>query len=308
MNTYAFTWHEVVTHTHPELHGIFSPDLSSLITKARQYGIGRALSFQKAQYSDADFSKIHILINWWNFLNSETSHEFRDKETTDKIQDTILYLVTHDYPLSVYAVYCPSYKTGDGVSGYNGAIGTYTQRMIRRMSDFVYGSQTAGIKTLGIAYFSDLLLENYEALRGTSYKTDLTENYEDFRSTFARYDPHKIIATTLLSNIPSLKNRIGEKGITDGDIPVPLSVMNVVLKRNEVFYKNVLGWEDEEIRLRTETLGRCYSCMGDTFRQLYNHGIMFWTESAYERGRMYSGMRQNNPLPIIYPPKIDGTS
>jgi len=65
-----------------------------------------------------------------------------------------------------------------------------------------------------------------------------------------------------------------------------------------------LGWEDSLVVDRTKTLARCYSYMGDVFRKKYPDGIMFWVESAYERGKMYSGMNLHYPIPIIYPLKL----
>ena len=44
--------------------------------------------------------------------------------------------------------------------------------------------------------------------------------------------------------------------------------------------------------------------MGKEITHLYPYGLMVFTENAYERGAMYSGIEiDRNPIPIFYPRK-----
>ena len=277
-------------------------DLSSLITQARQFGLGRPVSFQKTEYTDSDLNKLKILISWWQLLNKISIPEWRDTLTTRKIQRIICSSLVDNRPLTFYAIFCPSYKKGIGVSGYTGKIGNHTKSYIRKYSNFVTETQKIGFMTNAVAYFSDLLLENFEKLIGTDYKKDLRNNFLSFKKEFSVASKRKI-ETRLLSEIDAFKSTIGEQGTLDGKINIPKKFFNIVMERNKVFYLNELGWSVQTVKERTEILARCYSKMGEVFREIYPNGVMFWVESAYERGSMYSGVQQDNPIPIIYPTK-----
>jgi hypothetical protein len=170
------------------------------------------------------------------------------------------------------------------------------------MAEFVNNSKEFGLKVHATAYFSDLLLESYNRLLGTEYKNDLKSNFLDFKGQFDAASNSEV-DVKLLSSIPEIALKVGEKGIGTGELTIPTDVFDRIYKRNLVFYETVLGWNTEQVKLRTDILARSYSLMGDVFREMYPNGIMFWTESAYERGVMYSGMNLEDPLPIIYPNK-----
>lgn len=279
--------------------------LSGLITKARQRGIGKPITFQKTEYSENDFQKISVLIKWWNLLNTKTLVEFRDKATNETIQNIIIDTILEKKPLTIYSIFCPSYKKGIGAIGYTGVIGNHTKQLIKEIASFIYQSREIGINTKGLVYFSNLLLENLDLLKNTEYKSDLENNFEFFKHEFKLNDPENLINVELLSGVEVFNSQIGEKGITDGNIAIPDEIYDLVLNRNKIFYKNNLGWNDQQVEVRTKILARSYAFMGSNLNKIFPNGIMFWVESAYERGRMYNGMDQNNPLAIIYPIKND---
>lgn len=277
-------------------------DISSLVTYARQAGIGKAVSFQKTAYTDIDLDKMNKLVEWWNFLNNNTSAEWRDKVTSNKIEKIVSRAVSEDSFIHIYAVFCPSYNKGKGSYGYAGICGNHTLNMIKKMTIFFNKTFKKGIKIKATAFFSDLLLENYTKLKNTSYKADLEKNFQDFKNKFSKESDGQI-EVKKLSSIKDLLDKMGEEGIINGDLGVPKNIYLRTLKRNEIFYKTQLGWSDREIIDRSQTLARCYSFMGTIFRKYFPNSIMYWVESAYERGSMYSGVYQDDPIPIIYPIK-----
>jgi hypothetical protein len=280
-------------------------ELSSLVTMAKKYGIGNPVTFQKTVYTDDDISKIEKLFSWWKFLFSNSMIEYRDRHSLSSIQKVLCSCVSKNVKLTIYAVYCPSYKKGLGEVGYTGVVGKHTNKLIREMVNFVYNSKGSGIDTCGEAFFSDLLLENFDKLKGTQYKEDLMLNYEDFKKIFRDNDQEGLISVKLLSEVGDLRSGLGEVGIQSSLKVVPDDIFELVNKRNEVFYMVNLGWTKDVVLMRSRVLSSSYAYMGREFRTLYPNGLMFWTESAYERGRLYHGLDVANPLPIIYPPKSE---
>lgn len=126
-------------------------------------------------------------------------------------------------------------------------------------------------------------------------------NFNDFIKSIDRYK--NIINCSLLSSEEELNLKIGKAGLKMQNM-IPRDVFINVYNRNICFYKNILGWSDSDIYERTEVLATCYNIMGNYFKHKYgDSSIMFWTESAYERARMYSGLSQDKPLPILFPVK-----
>lgn len=299
--TVILTWQEIVGLIAPGVE-LDQKGMSSLITQARQLGIGKVISFQKTAYSQKDLDRLKIIINWWNFLNKSTIPELRDLKTEKKIQKLVIESVGNKKPLIIYSIFCPSYKKGKGAYGYRTNIGKNTKAFISKLISFINCSSDFGLDTSAKVYFSDLLLENYLKLKGTNYQQDLEKNYQDFKKEVLRTGKGKI-KISKLSSFKEIQKKIGEKGILGGPIGVPRNVYETVFTRNKIFYLGQLGWNEKMVKERTSVLARCYSFMGEALRKKFPKGIMFWTESAYERGKMYSGFSQENPLPIIYPQK-----
>lgn len=287
----------------PDWYNLQQKDLSSLITYSRQLGLGEPITFQKTSYSQKDLEHLRILLSWWNLVNLISNKEWRDKITARIIQRNAILSLIENKPLEIYSIFCPSYKKGNGEYGYMGVIGNHTKAYIHKLSGFVKLSKELGLSIHATAYFSDLLLENYECIQGTTYKEDLKTNYLSFKREFL--DVGNFVETKLLSSINELSKGIGEKGIRKGVINIPIEIFEKILERNKVFYINGLGWTNSMVKERTDILISSYSLMGLVFRKMYPNGIMFWVESAYERGVMYNGYDQDAPIPTIYPIKDD---
>lgn len=303
MTNPIYTWQQI-THFVLGQGSQDIPGLSNLINLARKKGLGAPISYQKTEYQQSDLRILSPIIKWWQYLTNISLVDFGDKANTQAIQSNLMDSVLNNQSLTVYSIFCPSYKKGLGALGYTGITGKHTRQLLQQLIEFIYHSNSLGVSTQGIVYFSDLLLENYPLLQTTSYQDDLQKNYQDFSKIIAVQDPNSYIQVHLLSEIPELKVNIGEEGIVQGPLNVPEEVKNIVLARNKIFYKTTLGWTDAQVETRTEVLARCYAYMGEIFRQVHPKGIMFWVESAYERGKMYCGIHPQ-PIPIIYPIKYD---
>ncbi len=302
----VFTWNEIVKEIMPQ--GSFGENPSnknwcSVITFARKFGIGEPISFQKTSYSPAEVGMLKKILAWWEYLGEFSNVEFRDNLMTREMLRCVISSLKSEKPVKIYAVFCPSYATGKGVVGYTGKVGPRTKSSISSMVSFLERSNDLGIKMEGVAYFSDLLLENYEKLQGTDYKKDLESNFREFEDILIQ--SRFITEVKKLSEIKDLEKEIGERGIEPADLKEDSGkLFECIYKRNIPFYEEELGWGDEEIRQRTKTLIGSYRILGRFFKNLFPDGLMFWTESAYERGLMYNaGLDKENVIPIIYPRK-----
>jgi len=294
----VLTWQQAIKSIDADVD-LSQKDLSCLVTYARKAGVGEEITFQKTKYSEDDLVKLNKIIVWWDYLNSHTAEEWRDKTTSIKMQKILCSAVSQNKTINIYSIFCPSYKKGKGAFGYTGVTGEHTKSKIHELEKFINDSVSLGINIKAYIYFSDLLLENYSKLKDTNYKTDLENNYQDFKNRFKS----KYVEVSRLSDIDDLNQKIGEQGVVDKEIKLPTNIYQRVLERNTAFYGESLRWNDNEIKKRTDILVNSYQALGDYFRKQFPDGVVYWVESAYERGVMYSGENQADPIPIIYPNK-----
>jgi len=293
------TWKDTVHIIAPGLQ-VYPGELSELITLARQKNIGRPISYQKTAYSALDLEILGKIIKWWMVLDSFSNIEWRNSATSKLIQERVIQSVKTDEQVIFFSIFCPSYKVGNGAYGYNPHIGNHTKELIKKFSDFISDSKNCGLNVKGIAYFSDLLLENLEKLKGIDYKSDLNNNYRSFCTEFrSKCDGN--IETPLLSSVKECIEEVGEVGISLY-LSINPDIYRQVLDRNAVFYKEKLGWGDEEIKHRTDVIIGTYLKLAEIFNKKYPTGINVWVESAYERGLLY-GCDPLSAIPVIYPKK-----
>ena len=299
----TLTWQQLVFLVSPDLLPMKLKDISSVVTFSRLNGIGRPLTYQKTIYDERDLKTLRTIFEWWVIINKFAIPEYRNSETTESLVKRVCTAILQSKKLAVYAVFCPSYKTGKGAYGYTGIIGNHTKKYIKKFCNFISESKKAGLQIHAVAYFSDLLLENFERLRGTNYKKDLKKNFKSFLEEFGKLQQHGEIEVKKLSGISEAKSQIGEKGITQGELGIHERLFSRVYKRNIAFYHHELGWTKGMVKKRTEILARSYSCLGQILKMKHPNGVMVFVESAYERGDMFSGDSNTDPIPIIYPRK-----
>ncbi|MEK6913494.1 MAG: hypothetical protein AABW47_02370 [Nanoarchaeota archaeon] len=279
---------------------IFLKDLSNLITLSRKKGLGLPVSYQKTHYTKSEIEKIKIMLNWWVCLEKYTNIEWRDAFTTRIVQERLINAILAGQSLVFFSIFCPTYKKGVGQFGYQRSIGDNTKQLIESISSFVEESDNLGVKIEMTFYFSDLLLENYNNLVGTGYKEDLGCCYESFLKEVLFWSKGKI-KIELLSSIPKCKYLIGEAGVKSNS-DVNLEIYERVLNRDKIFYIENLGWNMDMVKKRTNIIFGSYIKLCGIFYELYPSAIMFWTESAFERGLIYRAKTKES-IPIVYPKK-----
>lgn len=299
MKETVLTWKECYSVIRQDLVSD-SKDVSVLINMSRQNGIGVPVSFQKTRYNENDLKKLTIIVNWWAYLNENSNVEWRDGKTTKLILDRVIKSVLTGKQIVIFAIFCPSYKVGENVFGYEMVIGSHSKKLIRSFSDFIINSEKCGINIKGMVYFSDIMLENFPKLKGTSYREDLESCYKSFGEEFERICPGKIVINKL-SSVEECSNEIGEEGINTG-LNIDKKIFGRILLRNAVFYKEKMKWDDDSIYKRTVDLVCGYLKLSDIFSKKFPDGIMYWVESAYERGLVY-GVNEDSIIPIIFPKK-----
>jgi hypothetical protein len=298
----VLTWKQLLDIIMP---GLSHPpkNISGLITRAKNKGIGKQITVQKTEYSDSDLKKMNKLMRWWVFLDSFSNSDCRIDLTAQAIQDRVIDSVNDNKPITIFSVFCPSYKMGIGVYGYNGTIGERTRYFINAVSEFVLKSEEIGIMIDAHVYFSDLILENLDKLKGhDGYKNDLKNNYLAFCEEFSCRSSGKI-KTYLLSDVPECRQEIGELGVIS-NIHLPNNISRQILDRNTVFYRSRLGWSDQQIKERTDIIIGSYIQLAKIFKSKIPEGIILWTESALERGLIYESLTQYY-FPVIYPRSPD---
>ncbi|HEY4483584.1 MAG TPA: hypothetical protein VI752_00190 [Candidatus Paceibacterota bacterium] len=297
----GYTWKEIVQLVYPDSISL-PKDMSTIITKARTKGIGRQISPQKTYYSKDDIKKITILIKWWVFLDSYCDKSWRSSFSTKNISNLAIDSIIKSEPLTIISIFCPSYKVGIGSFGYNKHIGNTTIKYIDLLVEFVSRSKELGVLVNSRVYFSDLILENLEALkREGNYHGDLELNYFSFVEAFKLRKCNNI-KMFKLSELKGCFKRIGESGVCSQGVSLSPSVFNQVNTRNRVFYKNNFGWTDSEIEDRTKIIVNSYLELAAILKKEFPDSIILWTENAFERGLIYEN-HSTFPMSVIYPKK-----
>lgn len=300
----VYSWSEAVRTVDPAM--LSAPDqaaVATVVMYARNFGIGRPISAQRAAYTAQDLIHVGILLKWWSVLLDTCNLSNSQKTNHRAVVRALSRSITGAVPLPMIAVFCPSYKLGRGNIGFEHNVGEHTCAVIDQMVTFLRRSVRAGLRVQLDAHFSDLLLENYDLLQGTDYRHDLEQNYQSFCCRFSEAGLTDL-SVRRLSSLGELVERIGEAGTHSSAQRDPKLFRHVYL-RNRVFYAEQLGWSDDRIRLRTEILYDSYAEMGLVFRGHNANTVLYWTESAQERAGLYSSaLEPAAPLPVIYPQKL----
>lgn len=300
MKVTEYTWRSLTQRC---LTGTLPEDIPQLIFQANRNGIGNILSRQKSVYSLNQLAQLKRILRVWQIIDSNSIFEFRSREMGSLLRDVVITSISKQNKLDFFSVFCPSYKKGLGASGYTGKVGNHTKHYLSYISKLVTEVRSIFPNTNITIFFSDLLLENYSALAGSSYKRDLERNYSNFLEFINGLGLSNICTVKKLSDIPTLKEKVGESGIMSKHVPINDAILRQVFNRNKVFYTNELGWSDEMVMERTVILADTYLEIANALKLLFPNGIAVWAESAYERGLLYSDSDGRPIIPIIYPLK-----
>ena len=203
-------------------------------------------------------------------------------------------------PITLYSLFCPSYKKGDGEIGFRiDDIGNTSISGINNLKEFFEATKNMGFAVNEpLAFFFDLAVERYEDLVSKDLLGDILINVNNFK----RHLPanFKFIR---LSDIRELSDKIGFRGLSSSQIPIPQSAFDKIVERGRAFYE-LFGWSDAQIVKRSKIIACSEAYVGGYLRRNYPTGIMLYTPTMLERAEVYSGMDYiNDPLPIIFPSK-----
>lgn len=297
MKVSEHTWRSLAEEC---LGGKIPDDIPQLVFQANRMGIGKLLSRQKSSYTLTQIAEMKKVLKVWQVIESLSTPGFRSKDSSSLARTAVIKSLKEQGGINFYSVFCPSYKKGSGMCGYTGEIGSNTKYYLSRLSELVMKVIEVAPKTTATVFFSDLLLENHQALIGSSYRSDLERNFKSF-SKYVKTLPFSGACTVRkLSDIPTLKDKIGESGVMKKHAIVNGDVLKCVLNRNKIFYGKILGWSNSMIMERTIVLADTYLELARTFKLIFPTGMAVWVESAYERGLLYSESDGKPIVPIVY--------
>lgn len=248
---------------------------------------------------DISWSKLERIFRWFRFLQSKEIVGWRPKAMTKKI----VGLLKNNSPknkLTLYTLFCPSYKKGKGAFGFRtDDVGKTTLAGIENLKNFHKQTKELGFEIENpLAIFFDLAVEEYDRVMSNNALGDIEENIKNFKH---RLPSH--FRFIKLSDYGILKREIGYQGIQLNKLPIPEKTLERIIERGHKFYKH-FGWTVEQVRERSLTIACSEALVGEFLRQEFPRGIMIYTPTMLERGAVYSGMKFNSdPLPIIFPKK-----
>jgi len=271
------------------------------ISVLRKNGVGENIGNQKIKYTEEEFTILRKISSFLVWLDRYECKHFRTTKETEELVRSLLTSLKENRKILLFALFCPSYKKGKAVKGFNEGIGDTTQRGIESLSTIYNITRFLQIPCEAKAIYGDLALENSDKLNKNDFN-DLGINFKNFKMFGENINSD--IEFTKLSNIGACKEVIGTLGITNGSIPLDPKEIKRITKRSRPFYKETLGWKDKDITKRTEDLARSCSFIAKEIRETNPLSIMVMTENIYERAKFYQGGEQNKTLPIFYPEKI----
>ena len=249
---------------------------------------------------DEDIDNVHKVFNWFTYLQTNEIVGWRNKANTKKIArilaDSLNYKTAR-----FYALFCPSYKKGDGVFGVRtDGVGNTTVSGLNNLKLWHDSAIKFGFKLeKPLAIFFDIALEQADKIIENGLLGDLQTNISNFRQVV----PEEIEFIKLSDLIPQVITEVGPKGVIFDPLPVPIEVYDRIFERGKKFYI-LFGWDDTKIEKRSKTIASSESFVGYKLRDVLPTGIMLYTPTMLERAQVYSGFEYNsNPLPIIFPIK-----
>jgi hypothetical protein len=262
--------------------------------------VGKNGEKQSILYSDEELEKLRKIVGFLLFVQSKECPNFRTIKETENLIKNILNSLNKKQPFLIFALFCPSYKKIKEVVGFNIKIGETTKKGINNLSILSKKAESLGIKTETYAIYSDLALENSEKLNKKDLK-DLEENYLNFVSYGKKINSK--IRFRKISQVGNCKQFVKIEGIQLANPQISSKKINSIVNRSKPLYKDVLGWNNEDILKRTKVLANSCLVMGREVKAKNPNCMMIIAENMYERGSFYNSEKSKDRLPIFYPHK-----
>lgn len=240
------------------------------------------------------------IFEWFVDLQKNEIGGWRNRACTRKIARLLLSSLRGG-KVKFYALFCPSYKKGDGVYGVRtDGVGQTTISGLNNLKTWHERSEAMGFRLeKPLAIFFDIALEHAKKIIENNGLVDFEKNIENFRSVV----PKEIDFVRLSEILPEVMKAIGYEGRIIDPLPVPMETYERIVERGGKFY-SLFGWSDEEIEERSKLIASSESYVGRRLREVLPGGIMVYTPTMLERAAVYSGFDYIiDPLPIIFPIK-----
>lgn len=276
--------------------------VNQIVELLKREGIGKLEKKQSISFTDNELSILNKIVKFCLFFAEKECSHIRTTPETEALIRYLLKSIEKNKPLLIFALFCPSYKKGKNVFGFNIEIGDTTKKGINNLLVLSQKATELGIKNEALAIYSDLVLENYDKLTKTDF-LDLEANFKNFVEYSKKISPE--ITFLKISQVGRCKQRIGIKGFEGNRTDLSDNTIQSIVYRSMPFYKGILDWEDEPIELRTRVLASSCSIMGDEIRKKNPNLIMVMTENIYERAVFYYANNLSKPIPIFYPHKTE---
>lgn len=274
--------------------------INFVVEICKREGVGKLQPKQRIKYSKQELRLINKIAKFVLWISDNEVPNFRTIKETEELIKILLKSLSKNKPILFYALFCPGYKKGRGVYGFNKSIGNTTKRGIKNLSLIKNKAKELKIPYYTKAIYSDLVLENFKKLKTQDFD-DLEINFQNFKKYGEKINSS--IEYIKLSQIDSCKKKIKIKGIKRGKINLSGKELMRIVKRSFPFYKDILGWDKESIIQRTKILAKSCSFMSREIKKENPLVIMVMVENMYERGKFYQANLENKFLPIFYPEK-----
>lgn len=240
------------------------------------------------------------VFDWFSYLQEIEIVGWRPKLVTQKIAKMVAD-TNENKPLEFFALFCPSYKKGEGLHGFRtDDVGNTSLWGIKSLKEISDKAKEMGINcNAPRAIFFDIAVEQPE-------KT--VNEIEDLKTNIGNLKKHipDGMGFELVSELfPQVFDTVGYGGATIKPLPVPEITLERIIERGGKFYE-LFGWSKEQIRARSEVIASCEAMVGNSIRYTMPNSIMVYTPTMLERAQVYSGKKfESDPLPIIFPKKDD---
>ena len=267
--------------------------MNTLLTDtALHLGMGRSISRQKKQFTHSEQVKIKQGQEFYEQILALVNIGYLNNNQLKELRDALAEIALGSKPFHMLSIFCPSYKKGRHAYGYNKEIGSKTRQNLQILTTIQELCKKYNVECSFTVFFSDLLLENYEKIKTDDYLPDLDDNFDDLRRK-APTDFHIF----RLSDINALNNQVGIHGAKKKLCEINALDLDIVKRRNQIAYKEILGWADAVSDVRTAQLAISDPYLSQAMNVYNPAAIYYWSESAIERTRLMPNLE----LPLFVP-------
>jgi len=135
----------------------------------KRNGVGKILDKQRIDYTKKDIDLLKIIVNFIFWIKENECPNFRTREETERLIFEIYLSKILNKKIIFFALFCPSYKKGVDLCGFNREIGETTKRGIENLDRLSLKADSLGIKNRCLAVYSDLVLENCDKMTSSPH-------------------------------------------------------------------------------------------------------------------------------------------